>query len=181
MGLSFGNKKQPKPKAPEKEETAYVGRAKAEQTRFKKAVDSEFWLCFCFNAKDDKASFFEMFGEMPDFITGDDFRKMTAPAKPEKTRRGFPLAQRGAKFPDPLADVKQTESLENDCFEEAYALLDALKSVKAPDPCKCASDSDQWVVVAFDSREDATQYLDEMGIEKFGNKYVDASAWLKTM
>lgn len=184
-GMKFGGGKPKKAvKQSEKQEakqTDYQQRAKAEQKRFKNAVDGEFWLCFCFKNQEDRDRFGELFGEMPRFVAGADFRRMTESAKPETVRHGFPRKQRGAKFPDPLKDVPETDSLERDCIAEADALLAALKSVEMPEPCKCSSDSSIWVTVAFDSREDADSYLSEMGIAQYGNKYVDASAWLSAM
>lgn len=190
MGLTFAKKcvefASKKPNHDREEpsgevDEGYRARAKAEQKRFKDATDDAFWLCFCFKTEHDRDRFFEKFGKIPRFISGSDFRKMTASAKPKAVKKGFPRQQRGAKFPDPLKDVPETDSLERDCFAEADALLAALKSVKMPEPCKCASDSSIWVTVAFDSRDDVDSYLSEMGIAKYGNKYVDASAWLSAI
>lgn len=185
MGLSFGKKQQKAQKkaedASEKLDEGYHSRAKAEQKRFKNATDDAFWICFCFKSVEDRDRFFEKFGRMPRFIAGADFRLMTESAKPKTAKRGFPRKQRGAKYPDPLKDVPVTDSLEDDCFAEADALLSALMAVKMPDPCKCASDSSVWVTVAFDSREDVDDYIAEMNIGQYGNKYVDASAWLEAM
>lgn len=188
MGLSFNKvtekaKKKKKPNAePDNEPNIeYRDRAKAEQKRFKDATDDAFWLCFCFKTEADRERFFEMFGKMPRFIAGEDFRRMTESAKPDKIRRGFPRQQRGAKFADPLKDIAVTDSLEDDCIAEADALLAAMKAVKRPEPCRCASDSDIWITVAFDSRDDVDNYLSEMGIGKYGDKYVDASSWISAM
>ncbi|MDU6011813.1 MAG: hypothetical protein E6Y86_07190 [Slackia sp.] len=188
MGLSFGKKPEKARKAPEKPavvdekaDEGYRSRAKAEQKRFKDATDDAFWLCFCFRTEGDRRRFGEKFGDMPRFVSGDDFRRMTEAVKPETVKRGFPRQQRGAKFPDPLRGVPATNSLAADCLAEADALLVAMKSVERPDPCRCASDSDIWITVAFDSREDVDNYLSEMGIAQYGNKYIDASAWLDAM
>lgn len=188
MGLSFGKKSEKPnniPKASAEIDTnvddEYRSRAQAERKRFKDATDDAFWLCFCFKTEDDHRKFIEKFGDMPKFIAGEDFRRMTEKVKPDTVKRGFPRQQRGAKAPDPLAGVAMTDSLAADCIAEADALLAAMKAVKRPNPCKCASDSDIWITVAFDSREDVDSYLTEMNIEQYGNKYVDASAWLKAM
>ena len=185
--MSFGKKPQKARKAPKKTaaddqaDKGYRSRAKAEQKRFKDATDDAFWLCFCFRSEADRAAFGERFGQMPRFIAGADFRRMTESARPDTVRRGFPRKQRGAKHPDPLKDVPMTDSLAADCIAEADALLAAMKAVQRPDPCRCASDSDIWITVAFDSREDVDRYLAEMNIGQYGDKYVDASAWLASM
>lgn len=46
---------------------------------------------------------------------------------------------------------------------------------------KLATDSHFWICVVFDSREDAEGYLDDMNLRKHGDKYIDASAWLKEL
>lgn len=177
------SKKAPKKEKESNADSAYQDRAKQEQKRRKNATDSEFWLCLCFKTDADRARFTEKIGYSGGrFVNGVEFRKLTEKIKPDAPKRGFPRKARSVvRTPDPLKDVPQTESLAVDCIAEADALLAAFKSVKRPEPCREATDSDIWICVAFDDREDAESYLAEQNIGKFGNKYIDASAWLKAL
>lgn len=46
----------------EKVLSAFQTRAKTEQKRFEKATDSEYWVCVCFQTRDEKESFLKNAG-----------------------------------------------------------------------------------------------------------------------
>jgi hypothetical protein len=176
-----------KPKGTKKTEGAsqqsdYVGRAKAESKRFELATDSEFWVAICFREEGERVGFLKRFNLPSDmYIKGAIFREATKGIRPDKIKRGFAKQKHGAPFPDPLKGVDYTDSLEADCLAEAYALMDAFQKVKRPNPCKEPTDSDIWFCVVFDDRDDKDAYLTDWNLLRFGDKYLDGSAWLKDM
>ena len=182
MAYSFDR---PAPKAPRKglDDRAMAERAEREAARFVEATDSETWTCLCFATPEDLDAFYALV-PLPHrrFVTGDELRRATAPYAPAERRRGFPRHPVSmARTPDPLAGVPQTDSLEEDSYAEAEALMAAFRAVRRPEPCAEATDSDIWVCACFSDRSDAEAYLDEMGLRKHGEKYVDASAWLSDL
>lgn len=158
-------------------------RIKKEDERFKDATDSEIWSCLCFKTEKDRDLFLEKTG-LPNrrFITGEELERATEKFKPEKKRRGFPKHPKStAKTPDPLASVDYSKSLEQTCVEEAMALKEAMINAKRPQPCGEATDSDIWICVVYHNRAESEAYLDDMNLRKHGDKYIDASAWLKEL
>lgn len=169
-----------KAKKGEVKDQGYHDRAKAEQERFKLATDTEFWVCVCFKSGEELNAFKDRFGIAGTFIKGAEFRKLTGSAKPEKRKQGFPASTKGEKLGyDPLASVEYTHNLEADCLAECLALYEALKGAKGS--YKHSSDSDHWLTAVFESREDKEAYLSDWNLWKYGDKYLDGSAWLKAM
>lgn len=162
---------------------AYRDRAKLEQDRRQHATDSEFWICLCFKDSDGLDAFRNKTGfQGGRFVDGKTFRAITEILKPENPKRGFPRKARSmTKTPDPLKDVPVTSDLSADCIAEADALLKAFKEVRRPEPCREATDSDIWICVAFDDRDDVESYLTDWNIGRYGNKYLDASAWMGSL
>lgn len=165
------------------DDKAMAGRLEQEAKRYKDATDSETWSCLCFRSEGDLEAFYAKV-DVPRrrFITGAELRDATEKFKPETKRRGFPRKPISTvPTPDPLKGVDYSKSLEETCIAEAMALLEAFKAVERPEPCKEATDSDIWVCVVFDNREDAESYLDDMNLRKHGDKYIDASGWLEEL
>lgn len=158
-------------------------RLKQEDARFKDATDSETWSCLCFRTEKDRAAFVAKTG-LPDrrFVTDEELSAATERFRPERRRRGFPRKPVStARTESPIAGVEYTDSLEADCVAEADALLKALLEVRRPEPCNEATDSDIWICVCYQSREESERYLDDMNLRKHGDKYIDASAWLSEL
>ena len=152
-----------------------------EDARYKNAVDSEFWSCLCFKTEQDKADFVQKTG-VPDrtYILGDELREATEKFRPTTKRRGFsrkPVSMVPTSSPFENVDYSKND-LEQECIDEAMALLDAFLNVKMPEPCYEATDSSIWICVVFPNREEAERYLDDFNLRKHGDKYIDASAWL---
>lgn len=170
------------PKKAEGSSTDYQARAEQERKRFEHATDSEFWIAFCFKSAEDFKEFREAFGIGCEFMRGADFRAAASSVKPDRVRKGFPSAVKGERLGfDPLQGVGDSGDLEADCLSECMALFDALKSAKRPEPCRFASDSDLWVCVAFDDRDDKEAFLTEWNLWRFGDKYLDGSAWMDSV
>jgi hypothetical protein len=178
-GVSFSKPE----KVAEKKHTAYVGRAQNEQKRYALATDDRFWVCVCFASAEDKSALSSHFGlEEARFIPGDIFRDATSEAKPKSVKKVFPRRPKSSeKTPDPLGQVAYTGELGQDCIAEADALLAAFRTVKRPEPCKESTDSDIWFTVVFKSYEDADSYLNGWGLKKYGDKYIDGTAWLHSL
>ncbi|MDY3129967.1 MAG: hypothetical protein SOW20_08110 [Berryella intestinalis] len=161
---------------------SYTDRAKAERERFELATDSEFWAAFCFKDERDLERFRSMTGISEGFVSGIELRDKTASLKPEKPKRGF--AKRCIANPakeNPLDSVEYTDDLEADSRSEAMALYRAFVSGRQMRPVKNAIDSDLWICAAFRSREDKEGYLRDWGLTKYGDKYIDASAWMRSL
>ena len=158
-----------------------AARIQQENERFKDATDSEYWSCLCFRAQADKDRFCELTG-LPSrrFVTGDELREAVAAFRPERTKRGFPrIPKSSARVPDPLAGVDYSQDLERSSYDEAMALKGALMAARAPSPCREATDSDVWTCAVFQSRADSEGFLTEWNLHKHGDKYIDATAWLR--
>lgn len=184
MGFSFEKKSKGKKEVGSSlDDKAMAKRLKQEADRYKDATDSEIWSCLCFKTEADRDSFIAKTG-IPNrrFILGEELREATEKFKPKERKRGFARKPKStANTPDPLADVDYTKSLEQTCIDEAMALKAAMLSAKRPDPCGEATDSDIWICVVYNNREESEEYLDDMNLRKHGDKYIDASAWLKEL
>jgi len=100
MGIDFGDDSEgtPKPKKEEAEKVisvtlqSFKDRAKAEQKRFEKATDSEFWFCVCFQSREEKESFLKNSGLIDfgdKYLDGWDVAKTMGIAI-EKDSSGYP-------------------------------------------------------------------------------------------
>lgn len=182
MAFSFEKKKK-KGVGSSLDDKEMAKRIKQEEARYKDAVDSEIWSCLCFKTEEDRDAFLAKTG-LPHrrFITGDELREATKDFVPDSKKRGFARQPKSmAKTPDPLAGVDYSQSLEQTCIAEAMALKAAMMSVKRPDPCNEATDSDIWICVVYPNRAESEKYLDDMNLRKHGDKYIDASAWLREL
>lgn len=168
------------------DDAAMGKRVKQEQERYKLATDSEFWSCLCFKTAKDMKDFIAKTG-LPDrrYVKGEELREATEPFKPKKRLRAFgrkPMST--AILPDPLESVDYSTlggRFEQESAAEAMAIFDAFNSLEKQSKYAEATDSHFWICVVFDSRDDAERYLDDMNLRKHGDKYIDASAWLKEL
>lgn len=158
-----------------------AARIQQENERFKDATDSEYWSCLCFKAQADKDRFCEVTGiPARRFVTGAELREAMERFKPGRVKRGFPRVPKSTvRTPNPLAGVDYTQDLEKSSYDEAMALKAALMAVRAPDPCREATDSDVWICAVFQNREDSESFLTDWNLHKHGDKYIDATAWLR--
>lgn len=182
MAFSF-EKKQKKGLGSSLDDKEMAKRIQQEDERFKDATDSEIWSCLCFKTEEDLDAFLAK-TDLPRrrFVTGDELRKATERFAPKDKKRGFARQPKSmAKTPDPLAGVDYSQSLEQTSIDEAMALKAALLSAKRPEPCGEATDSDIWICVVYPNRAESEKYLDDMNLRKHGDKYIDASAWLKEL
>lgn len=158
-------------------------RIKREAERFTDATDSEYWTCLCFRTDEERSRFVRITG-IPDrkFVTGEEMRDHLAPFKPETVKRGFPRTPRSTvKTPNPLAGVDYNQSLEKSSYDEAMALKAALMSARAPRPLGEVTDTDVWICTVFKNRKDSEDFLTAWNLHKHGDKYLDASSWLKEL
>lgn len=179
MGFNFKAKKT---KAnPQEADSGYRQRAKQETDRFKLATDADFWFSVCFKTKKDEEEFRKKLKlEEKRYFSGVEFAEKTKHL--ENTKKGFPakIGSHPAKK-DPLASVDYTENLETDCFLEAAALLEAFRSVKPKEEYKDATDSAYWIAVYFKSQTDKDKYLEDHCLLKYGDKYINGTAWLSKL
>ena len=186
MAYEFKKKNQNKEAGSSFDDAAMGKRVKQEQERYKLATDSEFWSCLCFKTEKDMQSFIAKTG-LPDrrYVKGEELRKATEPYKPTKRLRAFgrkPMST--TMLPDPLESVDYSKCggrFEQESAAEAMAIFDAFNSLEKQKQYTEATDSHFWICVVFDSRDDAEKYLDDMNLRKHGDKYIDASAWLKEL
>jgi hypothetical protein len=181
--IEFKKPEQKKASSAEDATSDYVQRAKAEQKRYKDAVDGNIELLFCFKRESEIEAFRKLFNlPAQKFITGADFRVATEGVKPDKQKRGFAHAPKSDAYtPDPFQGVNFSGNLPADGEAIADAMLAAFRAVKRPDPCTEATDSDIWLCVVFDSSEDRQDYLAQWNLIKYGDRYMDGSAWLKAL
>lgn len=77
--------------------------------------------------------------------------------------------------PDPLADVAYSGDLETDAAAELDALDSAFRDRKRREARRFtqATDSEFWVAVCFESREQKEAFLAAFDVARFGDKYLD--------
>lgn len=156
-------------------------RIQQENERFKDATDSEYWTCLCFRTEADRDRFCELTGT-PNrrFVTGEELREAVSEFKPDKRKRGFPRIPKGSeRVPSPLASVDYSQDLERSSYDEAMTLKAALMAARGPERCRESTDSDVWICAVFQNREDGEAFLTDWNLHKHGDKYLDATAWLK--
>lgn len=175
MAFSFEKSKQPAKKKAEPltdEQRAYHDRAKADQDRYKLAVDTEFWVCVCFTDLKKMESFAKRIGAKGVFGFGDDAR--LALGKPTgKPKRVFSAKpQKGEPVENPLAGLKYSGNLEEDSLMEADAILAAFGRA-ADRPVSCVWDSPHHITIIFRDRADCESFISEYGLSKYGDKYMD--------
>lgn len=186
MAYEFKKKNAKKEAGSSFDDAAMGKRVKQEQERYKLATDSEFWSCLCFKTEKDMQSFIAKTG-LPDrrYVLGSELREATEPFKPTKKLRAFgrkPMST--TMLDDPLESVDYSECggrFEQESAAEAMAIFNAFNALEKQDKYAEATDSHFWICVVFDSRDDAERYLDDMNLRKHGDKYIDASAWLKEL
>jgi len=161
---------------------AYREREKREEERYNLAVDSRFWICFCFNTDAERAEFAELAkADDEGFCFGDHLRDVFTEKVGVSAKRQFkPKPPLGEVMPDPYAGLEPTDDLEADCFAEADALLAAFEAVNH-DPGRCENiwDSPYHVVAVFRDAEDTDRFIRDFTLAKFGDLYMDGPAVLK--
>lgn len=163
------------------DDKAMADRIKREAERFKDATDSEFWTCLCFRDDAERSRFCEVTG-LPErrFVTGEELREAVGPFRPPERRRGFPRQPKSTtRTPNPLAGVDYSQSLERASYDEAMALKAALMAALAPRRLGEVTDTDVWICAVFRNREDSEEFLSDWNLHKHGDKYLDASSWLR--
>ena len=139
------------------------------------ADDTEFWIAVCFENEDDLQSFAKMggfFTQKP--LSGVEFRQKVAKLAPKIALKSFPK-----KFSESRSrgNVEWLDGKARDNCEAAvmvlYSALEAmLEADEDPVPC---------FYVCFKDREDKHAFLAEHNLEKYGNKYIDGSSWLRAI
>lgn len=184
MTFDFSPKKEKKAQAKaEKEknltahEKAYREREKNEQERYKKAVDGDIWICFCFHDDKEKQEFAKIVNARDDdFCFGDDLRKLFTEKIGIQNKRVFAISQIvGEKVKNPLKEVEQTASLEADCFAEAKAILQAFESRKKKDYYENVFDSAFCITAVFEGSQDVSDFIADFRLANFGGRYMNGS------
>lgn len=154
-----------------------------EQELFNRDTDGEFFLCPCFRTEDERIRFADILNAPHrKYVKSEEIIGAMEQFRPEKRRKVFArVFDNYAPTPDPWKDFKPTGDLEKDSVREAYALLEALTSVKPPERLVNITDSDIWTCIVFESSDDAVKFVDDFGLGKFGDKYMDGSGWLAMM
>ena len=180
MAFEF-KKRRPKGAGSKLDDRDMADRIKREQERFELATDPEYWVCLCFRTEAERERFHELTGvPLRRFATGEEMRRGTERFRPAERKRTFlRVAKSMAKTPDPLAGVDYSQDLEKSSYDEAMALKAALMAAKAPDPLGEVTDTDVWTCCVFRDREDAQGYLADHNLHKHGDKWLDASSWLR--
>lgn len=159
----------------------YREREKREEERYKLAVDSRFWICFCFYTEKERAEFAELSKARDDgFCFGDELREVfTEMVGVSKMRQFKAKPPVGDVMDDPFAGMEPTDDLEADCFAEAQAILDAFDAVDLhPDRAANIWDSPYHVVAVFRDADDTDAFIRDFTLAKFGDLYMDGHALL---
>lgn len=161
----------------------YREREKREEDRFKMAVDSGFWMCFCFHDADERARFAEMVSADADGWTfGDVIRPVFEERIGVNRKRQFkPKEQHGDPAPNPWESLEPTGDLEADSFAEAAALLKGFESLEVKPYYSNVWASEYYVVCVFRDRNDMYDFIDDFALAKYGDVYMDGAALLKAL
>lgn len=84
---------------------------------------------------------------------------------------------------DPLAGVEYTGDIETDALSELDALQVAFRDRRRREDrrFKQATDSEFWVAVCFESREQKESFLRNASLDDLGDKYLDGTRVAKTL
>lgn len=160
---------------------AYREREKREEERYNLAVDSRFWICFCFNDAEQRAEFAELSKADADgYCYGDTLREVFADMVGLSDKRQFkPKPPMGGIMEDPLAGIEPTDDLEADCFAEADAILFAFENQDKPERCDNVWDTFYYITAIFRDSDDVERFLHDFAMAKFGDLYMDGPAVLR--
>lgn len=183
MAFSFEKTRHTEKKTPEPlsdENQAYHDRAKADQDRYRLAVDTEFWICVCFADERNMRSFGDSIEASGGFAFGDVAR--AALGKPTgKPKKVFSApAPHGGRVANPLKGMRYTGDLEADSLSESDAILDAF-AVAEGRPVSDVFDSPHHITIIFRDREDCAAFISEYGLSKFGDKYMDGDRMITAL
>jgi len=75
----------------------------------------------------------------------------------------------------PVPEVKPLEVLETECAEAGEKFLTAFEERAKNEQARLqdATDSEFWIAVCFQTREQKEEFLQKTGIAQFGDKYLD--------
>lgn len=107
-----------------------------------------------------------------------DSSGLTGPRRGGNTSRSSRGLGRRPKYtlePDPLKAVEYTGDLQKDAATEISALEQGYRDRAKEEAArfKRATDSEYWVAVCFDSREEKDRFLQRAGLADIGDKYLD--------
>lgn len=156
-------------------------RIRREKERFELATDPEFWICLCFRTEGERERFHELTGiPIRRFATGEELRSGTERFRPAKRKRTFPRVPKSMdRVPNPLDGVDYSQDLERSSYDEAMALKRAMMSARRPDPLGEVTDTDIWTCCVFHDRDEKEEFLADHNLHGHGDKWLDASSWLK--
>lgn len=186
MGFKFekpGRKKAADQAVLTADQKAYRDREKQEEERYKLAVDSRFWICFCFHDAEERAKFVELSQADEEFFCfGDILRDVFTDKIGIQNKRQFkPKVPVGDPAPDPFEGLEPTESLEADCLAEADAILAAWDAMGIKDRYDNIWDSAYYVTAVFRDSNDTEQFIREFALAKYGDLYMDGSKILELL
>lgn len=161
----------------------YRDREKREEKRFQMAVDSGFWICFCFHDQADRDKFASLVKADEDGWTyGDVIRSVFTERIGLQNKRQFkPKEQKGTPVPNPLAGIEPTGDLEADSFAEANAILKAFQAIEVKPYYENVWSSAYHVVCVFRDSDDLESFIREYALAKYGDLYMDGSKILEAM
>lgn len=162
---------------------AYRAREKREEDRFKLAVDSGFWICFCFHDADERRRFAEFSHADNDGWTyGDVLRPALEETIGVHHMRQFkPKPQHGDPQPDPWLSLEPTGNLEEDSLAEADAILAGFEAMEVKEYYDNVFASEYYVICVFRDRGDMFDFIDDFALAKYGNVYMDGASLLKAI
>lgn len=147
------------------------------------AVDSGFWICFCFHDADERGRFADLVkADAEGWTFGDVIRPVFEERIGLQNKRQFkPKEQKGTPMPNPLDSVETTDSLEGDSFAEADAILKAFESLEVKPYYENVWSSAYYVVCVFRDSDDLESFIREYALAKYGDLYMDGSKILEAL
>lgn len=165
------------------DQKAYRDREKREEERYKLAVDSGFWICFCFHTREEREAFASISDASEDgFCFGDHLREQFAQRMGVSNKRQFkPKVPVGDPAPDPFEGMVPTNDLEADCLSEADAILAAFEAIEVKDYYENIWDSAYHICAVFRDSDDVESFIREFSLAKYGDLYMDGSKILEQL
>lgn len=181
MAFRFEKSKQPKPAAKTKQPeqldqktSAYRDRAKRDQDRYKKAVDSRYWLCLCFRAQETRDKVAKALDADGEYAFGDKLREVAAEVTGPKDRFAPKNVVYGEDAPDPFYYMEESDGTVNgDALAMAHGLMSAFIQCKQAPSTKTVYSSPYHVTVIFEDRPDKESFVEDHHIAKYGYDYTD--------
>ena len=173
-GFDFSAKPAKSKKKTKEPTTDYQQRNKQEQDRFKLATCSNFFSTVCFNTENENKEFQKKLGAEQTYYPICEFEEVFGEFK--KHNRDWKTKEKITKANFEKWDDPST--FEETCINDLKHLLFLFEKAKENE-IKYVLDSPFFIVIIAKDDDDMQKFLTENKLFRYGDRFLDGSAWLK--